>query len=186
MPGPFYEKTISDRPIGYIGMQDIFFYVFAGLALLCGALVVANPISRNPVTSAMFLVLTIISLAGLFVLLHAFFLAAVQVLVYAGAVIVLFLFVIMLLDLKEEEQRKIKWIAAALAVAAVGAMAGVMVGTISQAHPAGAPAAVPAEGSAEALGRLLFQGFALPFELVSLLLLVAMIGAVLLSKKDLR
>jgi NADH-quinone oxidoreductase subunit J len=60
------------------------------------------------------------------------------------------------------------------------------VGTISQAHPAGAPAAVPAEGSAEALGRLLFQGFALPFELVSLLLLVAMIGAVLLSKKDLR
>ena len=67
---------------------------------------IANPFSRNPVTSAMFLVLTIASLAGLFVLLHAFFLAAVQVLVYAGAVMVLFLFVIMLLDLKEEERRK--------------------------------------------------------------------------------
>src|ERR1700745_1118452 len=89
-------------------MQDVLFYVFAGLTLLCGLLVVVNPISRNPVTSAMFLVLTIISLAGLFVLLHAFFLAAVQVLVYAGAVMVLFLFVIMLMDLKEEEQRKIK------------------------------------------------------------------------------
>ena len=73
---------------------------------MCGLLVVANPFSRNPVTSAMFLVLTIVSLAGLFVLLHAFFLAAVQVLVYAGAVMVLFLFVIMLLDLKEEERRQ--------------------------------------------------------------------------------
>src|SRR6187402_1801093 len=86
----------------------ILFYVFAALTLIFGALVVANPRSRNPVTSAMFLVLTIISMAGLFVLLHAFFLAAVQVLVYAGAVMVLFLFVIMLLDLKEEERRKIK------------------------------------------------------------------------------
>ena len=79
-------------------MQDILFYIFAFLTLLCGFLVVANPFSRNPVTSAMFLVLTIVSMAGLFVLLHAFFLAAVQILVYAGAVIVLFLFVIMLLN----------------------------------------------------------------------------------------
>ena len=89
-------------------VPDILFYVFAALTLLCGVLVVANPFSRNPVTSAMFLVLTIISMAGLFVLLHAFFLAAVQIIVYAGAVIVLFLFVIMLLDLKEEQRRKIK------------------------------------------------------------------------------
>src|SRR5205809_7965980 len=87
-------------------MQDLFFYLFAGLTLLCALLVIANPFSRNPVTSAMFLVLTIISMAGLFVLLHAYFLAAVQVLVYAGAVMVLFLFVIMLLDLKEEERRR--------------------------------------------------------------------------------
>src|SRR5215471_8445790 len=89
-------------------MQGLLFYIFAFLTLLCGFLVIANPFSRNPVTSAMFLVLTIASLAGLFVLLHAFFLAAVQVLVYAGAVMVLFLFVIMLLDLKEEERRHIK------------------------------------------------------------------------------
>ena len=89
-------------------MQDALFYIFAFLTLVFGFLVVANPFSRNPVTSAMFLVLTIVSLAGLFVLLHAFFLAAVQVLVYAGAVMVLFLFVIMLLDLKAEERRKIK------------------------------------------------------------------------------
>src|SRR5512133_818950 len=100
-------------------MQDLLFYVFAVLSLGCGALVVANPFSRNPVTSAMFLVLTIVSMAGLFVLLHAFFLAAVQVLVYAGAVMVLFLFVIMLLDLKEEEQRKIKRTGAILGVITV-------------------------------------------------------------------
>src|SRR5437773_5742456 len=86
--------------------QDLLFYVFAALTLLCGFLVIANPFSRNPVTSAMFLVLTIVSMAGLFVLLHAFFLAAVQVLVYAGAVMVLFLFVIMLLDLKVEQRRQ--------------------------------------------------------------------------------
>src|SRR5213596_4427304 len=88
-------------------MQDVLFYLFAALTLIFGFLVIANPFSRNPVTSAMFLVLTIGALAGLFVLLHAFFLAAVQVLVYAGAVMVLFLFVIMLLDLKAEERRKI-------------------------------------------------------------------------------
>ncbi len=85
-------------------MQDILFYLFAALTLICGALVILN---RNPVNSAMFLVLSIASMAGLFVLLHAFFLAAVQILVYAGAVMVLFLFVIMLLDLKEEQRRKI-------------------------------------------------------------------------------
>src|SRR5881392_4001702 len=90
-----------------IEMHDIAFYIFAFLTLLFGAVVVANPFSRNPITSAMFLVLTIASMAGLFVLLHAFFLAAVQVLVYAGAVMVLFLFVIMLLDVKVEEDRKI-------------------------------------------------------------------------------
>src|SRR6266513_5278628 len=89
-------------------MQALLFYIFAGLTLLCALLVVANPFSRNPVTSAMFLVLTIASLAGIFILLDAFFLAAVQVLVYAGAVIVLFLFVIMLLDLREEQRRRVR------------------------------------------------------------------------------
>ncbi len=83
-------------------MQDAFFYLFSALTLLCGFLVVANPFSRNPVTSAMFLIVMMACLAGLFVTLHAFFIAAVQILVYAGAVMVLFLFVIMLLDLKEE------------------------------------------------------------------------------------
>src|SRR5271170_6933155 len=103
-----------------MGLPDILFYVFAALTLLCGLMVVANPFSRNPITSAMFLVLTIISMAGLFVLLHAFFLAAVQILVYAGAVMVLFIFVIMLLDLKEEERRKIKIVGLGAGLVSVG------------------------------------------------------------------
>ena len=113
-------------------MQYVFFYLFAFLTLLCGALVIANPFTRNPVTSAMFLVLTIVSMAGLFVQLHAFFLAAVQVLVYAGAVMVLFVFVIMLLDLKEEERRKIKTVMGGLATVAVAVIALVMIRTIKQ------------------------------------------------------
>src|SRR5215813_498133 len=106
-------------------MQDILFYLFAFLTLLFGFLVVLNPFSRNPVTSAMFLVMTIASLAGLFVLLHAFFLAAIQVLVYAGAVMVLFLFVIMLLDLKEEQRRRIKTFGAVTGAIAIVGIGGV-------------------------------------------------------------
>src|SRR5690349_19516213 len=99
-----------------MSIQDFFFYFFAALTLLCGFLVIANPFSRNPVTSAMFLVLTIVSMAGLFLLLNAFFLAAVQILVYAGAVMVLFLFVIMLLDIREEEKRRIAGAVAAMSI----------------------------------------------------------------------
>jgi NADH-quinone oxidoreductase subunit J len=125
-------------------------------------------------------------MAGLFLLLHAFFLAAVQVLVYAGAVIVLFLFVIMLLDLKEEAMRQVKLVMGALGLLSVGAIAVMMVRTIVFAHPAGRMAKEPLEGSTVALGQVLFTRFSLPFELISLLLLVAMVGVILLSRKDLR
>jgi NADH-quinone oxidoreductase subunit J len=167
-------------------MQAAMFYLFAALTLLCGVLVIANPFTRNPVTSAMFLVLTIVSLAGLFVLLHAFFLAAVQILVYAGAVMVLFLFVIMLLDLKEEERRKIKAGAGVLAVLAAGCIAVTMIAVIRQSKLDAGLASAGGEGSTLELGRRLFTNYSLPFELISLVLLVAMMGAVLLSKKDLK
>ena len=167
-------------------VADVLFYVFAALTLLCGVLVIANPFSRNPVTSAMFLVLTIISMAGLFVLLHAFFLAAVQILVYAGAVMVLFLFVIMLLDLKEEERRKIKSFGLVSGLISVGAIAAIFLKVLPAAR-AGADSSAPAlEGDPVALGKLLFTQYLLPFEVVSVLLLVAMVGVILLSKKDLK
>ena len=168
-----------------MSLSDFFFYLFAFMTLFCGVMVVANPFSRNPVTSAIFLVLTILSMSGLFVLLNAFFLAAVQVIVYAGAVIVLFLFVIMLLDLKEEERRKIKVVSAGIGTLAVLAIAGLFVKSILGHDVAALP--VPSvEGSVSALGQNLFKNFLLPFEIVSVLLLVAMIGVILLSKKDLK
>src|SRR5580658_8254554 len=141
-------------------MYAFFFYLFAALTLLCGVLVFANPFTRNPVTSAMFLVLTIVSLAGLFVLLHAFFLAAVQILVYAGAVMVLFLFVIMLLDLKEEERRKIKAGMGLLGVAAAGGIALVMITVIREAKIGVGLKPAYVEGATIGLGRKLFIDFA--------------------------
>src|SRR5499427_6022647 len=139
-----------------MALHDILFYLFAALTLLCGLLVVVNPFSRNPVTSAMFLVLTIVSMAGLFVLLHAFFLAAVQILVYAGAVIVLFIFVIMLLDLKEEQRRRIKIVGVLAGLVSVGIVFSIFVKALTSAK---LPAEVPAgaqPGETYALGKLLF------------------------------
>jgi NADH-quinone oxidoreductase subunit J len=166
-------------------MQAILFYIFAFLTLVFGFLVIANPFSRNPVTNAMFLVLTIVSLAGLFVLLHAFFLAAVQVLVYAGAVMVLFLFVIMLLNLKAEELRRIRALGVAGGLISVGAILAIFLTSLLHA-PLGASESPAVEGGTARLGKLLFTQYLLPFEVVSVLLLVAMVGVVLLSKKDLK
>ena len=165
--------------------RDALFFIFAGLTLICGFLVVYNPLSRNPVTSAMFLVLTIASMAGLFVLLHAFFLAAVQVLVYAGAVMVLFLFVIMLLDLKEEQRRTFKSFSVITGLIAVASIAVIcwraMIGSQLAAGTVGLM-----DGATRPLGQLLFTQYLLPFEIVSVLLLVAMIGVILLSKKEVK
>jgi len=164
-------------------VQDVFFYVFAALTLLCAVLVIANPFSRSPVTSAMFLVLTIISMSGLFLLLHAFFLAAVQILVYAGAVMVLFLFVIMLLDLREEARRRIKFFGFIAGIVSVGILVSIFVKALASVKTnATAPTL---EGDTIALGKLLFTQYTLPFEVVSVLLLVAMVGVILLSKKKL-
>jgi len=166
--------------------SDLLFYLFAALTLLCGFLVVANPFSRNPVTSAMFLVLTILSMAGLFVLLHAFFLAAIQILVYAGAVIVLFLFVIMLLNLKEEQQRKLSRFGLVAGASSVGVILLVLLTALFTSPVPGASAAPVMEGTTRLLGTMLFKHYLLPFELLSVLLLVAMVGVILLSKKDLK
>ena len=164
-------------------MQEILFYIFSALTLLCGLLVVFNPFSRNPVTSAMFLVLTIISMSGLFVLLQAYFLAAVQILVYAGAVIVLFLFVIMLMDVREEERRRFQKLGTFLGVAAVAGLAGIMINTV-RLSGVGESLMASGEGETDRLGQLLFTDYVLPFEIISVLLLVAMVGCILLSKRE--
>lgn len=175
-------------------LPDLLFYGFAGLTLLFGFLCVANPLSRNPVTSAMFLVLTICSLAGLFVLLNAFFLAAVQVLVYAGAVMVLFLFVIMLLgvdkaeDISTEPLVTQRWLAGVaglgllgLLVVAVARGADVLTtrseGLATEAENASGDANI------QQLARSVFGDYVVAFELTSVLLVVAVVGTVMLARK---
>jgi len=166
-------------------MEALLFYIFSALTLICGFLVVANPFTRNPVTSAMFLVLTIISMAGLFVLLNAFFLAAVQIMVYAGAVIVLFLFVIMLLDIHEVEKRPVNYFSVAVGMLALLSIGGVLVKAIITSGIGNGLEAVTV-GSTKKLGLSLFTDYVLPFEIMGVLLLVGMIGVILLSKKTLR
>jgi len=170
-------------------MESILFNIFAVLAVLSALLVVVNPLSRSPVTSAMFLVTTMISISGLFVLLNAYFLAAVQILVYAGAVMVLFLFVIMLLDVQETARRKLRIVSLVMGFVAVGALFGVYKSSVEATYEDVEAVDEVVVGSTEALAIGLFSkdnGFILPFEIVSILLLVAMIGAILLSKKELR
>jgi len=165
-------------------MEGTLFNIFAGLTVLSALLVVANPFSRNPVTSALFLVTTMISISGLFVLLGAYFLAAVQILVYAGAVMVLFLFVIMLLDLRKAARRKLNLVSLAMGIMAVGALFLVYKSSLESTY---GEAPQQHEGSTRALGQALFSGdngFILPFEIVSILLLVAMVGVILLSRKE--
>src|SRR5258706_16460952 len=108
------RRRSADR----MNFHDTLFWFFGIAMLVCGIAVIAG---RNPVTSAMFLVLLFVFMAGLFVLLEAFFIAAIQVLVYAGAVMVLFLFVIMLLDIKASERRRFAYLGAIGGLAVAGA-----------------------------------------------------------------
>ena len=138
-------------------MESILFNIFAVLAVLSALLVVVNPLSRSPVTSAMFLVTTMISISGLFVLLNAYFLAAVQILVYAGAVMVLFLFVIMLLDVQETARRKLRIVSLVIGFVAVGALFGVYKSSVEATYEDVEAVDELVVGSTEALARGLFS-----------------------------
>jgi len=172
--------------LGGTTVPDVLFYVFAALTLLCGVLVIANPFSRSPVTSAMFLVLTIISMAGLFVLLHAFFLAAVQILVYAGAVMVLFLFVIMLLGTELLPPSKaLPWQRPlAICLGVILFAESIYLLFIRKAASGDVPQPIQAFGSPQAVGQALFSSYLLPFEITSVLLLIAMVGAIVLAVRE--
>lgn len=143
--------------------------------------------SKNPVHSVLYLVLTFFIIAAHYVLLNAQFLAAVHVIVYAGAIMVLFLFVIMLLNLnKETEPHKSIWLKASAAVAS-GLLLVVLVGSIKGAATVQSVDAFnPNIGLIENLGKTLFKDFLLPFEVSSVLLLAAMVGAVMLGKKSIK
>jgi NADH-quinone oxidoreductase subunit J len=163
-------------------MTDALFWTFSVLMLASGLVVIAG---RNPIHCTMALVFSLFCMAGLFVLLEAYFLAAVQVLVYAGAVMVLFLFVIMLLDLKAEARRKLRIMSTILGGAVAAGFAWEFFCVLKK-SPLPGPASHVATGTVENVGKALFTDSLIPFEVTSLLLLVAMIGAVLLSRKELK
>ncbi len=143
---------------------------------------------RNPVSSAMSLVVSFVGLAALFISLDAYFLGIIQILVYAGAVMVLFLFIIMLLDLKTEKARKINWfsmlggglVAAGFAFIAIKVIAAMPAGS------RGMPALTEEVNDTREIGFTLFTDYNLQLQIIGALVLVATIGVIILSKKELK
>jgi len=164
-------------------METLIFFLFAALAIGSGVVVVVH---RSPIYATLSLVLTLFSMAVLFVLLGAPFVGALQILVYAGAIVVLFLFVIMLLNVQQEEGAHARR-GAQLVMAILGAI--VFLGMFWLAYrqttlPATQPLTATTElVSLKGLARALFTDYLLPFEIVGLLLLVAVIGATVAARR---
>jgi NADH-quinone oxidoreductase subunit J len=168
--------------------QAIAFYTISAAILGFAMLVIST---RDTVHSVLFLVLDFLFVAALYVLLNAPFVAVIQVLVYAGGIVVLYLFVVMLVNLKrppeahQDPHRRTKLgfgMAAAvlLEVAAIATYA-----SVNPAPAIAASAAIPVTGNTEQVGWLLYTSYLIPFEIASMLLLVAMIGAIILAKREL-
>ena len=170
--------------------ENVFFILFAGMAL-GGALSVI--LQRSPLYSALSLIVTFVATAALFVMLNAQFLAALQLIVYAGAIIVLFVFVIMLLNVRTEvgrldAHRGLRWVGAPLAVLTCAIVAWAIYGAT---RPAGAsdatiyksPRSVVA-GRVETVGHDLFTRYLLPFEATSVLIIMAIVGSIVLARRS--
>jgi len=171
--------------------QTIAFYVLAAFILGFAIMVVTT---KDTVHSVLFLVVDFLFVAALYVLLGAQFLAAIQVLVYAGGIVVLYLFVVMLVNLKRppeeyRDPRRRSVLGFALSAAVLLELG--VIAFWSQSNPApalaaaGTSAAMPVTGNTEQVGWLLYTSYLIPFEIASMLLLVAMIGAIVLAKREL-
>ena len=163
-------------------MADFLFYVFAALIVGSSLMAVLN---RDAVNAAMFLILTFIGVAGMFVLLEAYFLAVLQILVYAGAVVVLFLFIIMLLNVETRVRHPIHLMSALAAAVGFGLLvSGVLWLFCADRITGPAAADVVAPGSTlKVFGEQLFTTYLLPLQVTGFLLLMAMIGVIVLGRK---
>lgn len=166
-----------------MAIESILFYCFAGLSILTAFLVI---FSRNPVYSALYLILTMFALAAIYIMLHAYFIAAIQLIIYAGAIMVLFLFVVMLLNLDREGDESFRsgpsrWFAIPIALAFILELFPIVWHFIQKPLKESTKLI---EGTTQAVGHLLFTKYLLPFEIVSLVLLAAILGAVVLSKRN--
>jgi NADH-quinone oxidoreductase subunit J len=166
-----------------MGVTPILFWVLSVLALFSALMVIT---SKNPMYSVLWLILVFFSISGHYLLLNAQFLAIVNIIVYAGAIMVLFLYVLMLMDLKKEtEPQKNRWIKLAGAVAG-GCLLLVLVAALKKAEIT-KNVAQTTEGKIgliENLGKILFTEYVVPFEISSILFLSAMVGAVVIGKKE--
>ena len=169
-------------------LDTIFFYVFALLTLGGGVLTVTR---RNAVHSAISLIVSLLGVAGLYLLQKAEFLFAVQIVLYIGGIMLLFLFVIMLVNLDEaakQRQFNRQWMVALLCLIVVGLQTGWFLWQGAQAFPwtkgLEAPMDPSTAGNTEMLADVLFRDYLLPFEIASVLLLVAVVGSVYMAKKD--
>jgi NADH-quinone oxidoreductase subunit J len=170
--------------------ETIAFYTLSVLILGLAILVVT---AKDTVHSVVYLVIDFLSVAALYVVLQAEFLAVIQVLVYAGGIVVLYLFVVMLVNLKREPEahhdpRRLGLVGLVLAGAVLLELAGIAVYSSGRepSVPVAAAAASPVQGNVEQVGWLLYTDYLIPFEVASVLLLVAMIGAIVLAKRDLQ
>ena len=177
----------------FLFSADFLFYVFSGVAVGSALAMVTR---KNPVASLLFMVATLAALAGVYVILEAHFIAAIQIIVYAGAIMVLFLFVIMLLNLGHDYQQDLKggaWAIFAFVVA--GAMAGLLArqyggiealpiyGNAQEAMAMALQADLETHGAVGIIAYPLFQDYVVAFELTGILLLVAIVGALALAKR---
>lgn len=164
-------------------------YSFIFLAVLAVASALAMVINKNTVNSALFLVINMVSLSGIYLLLQAQFLAIIQILVYAGAIMVLFLFVIMLLNVDKEKSLfnkfRIKYFVAFLLGAGVFAQIIYSIGSYSDAMPV-VSAKMAEVGTVEAVGDVLFTKYLLPFELTAILLTAAVVGALIVAQHNIK
>ena len=167
-------------------MPPWLFWFFALLMLVFGGAVVVN---RNPVASALSLVVSFLGLAALFMSLDAYFIGIIQILVYAGAVMVLFLFIIMLLDLRAEERRRLNRMATAGGIVVALAFFMQVFYVVGNFHAAGEPfPPLPkaATDDVRNIGFLLFTNDNLPFQIIGVLVLVATVGVIVLSRRQTR
>src|SRR5436305_213060 len=167
-------------------MSPFLFWIFALMTLIFGAAVIIN---RNPVASALSLVVSFLALAALFMSLDAYFIGIIQVLVYAGAIMVLFLLIIFFSNFRPEDWRKINWIASAggLAVAlALAVQIFSVVGSFQAAKQPFPPLARSTSDDVHRIGLLLFGNYNLPFQIIGIVILVATIGVVMLSRRETR
>ncbi len=167
-------------------METVFFYIFSVIAILSALGVI---ILKNPVHSAVCLISCLLQVAALYVLLRVPFLAAVQVFIYVGAVMVLFLFAVLILDIGKERLKKQIHSQRILAVPAVAVFLAIAVYLIVKSGPIiplGKYSEEMLEKNTEVIGKLLYTKYVFPFEVVSVLLLVALIGAISLVMREKR